>query len=264
MTHGICLWMAAALRAAPSHTAEMVSQLLFGETYEILESQPEWLKVCTDDCGYEAWLQRKQHTPVSEEELTALRQTSLCRVDTLFQYIRDKAFHIPTLLCAGACYPNPVDRTFTLAGRTFVVEPTDSLQIVRHEGLTESQDRMLSFALQYLNAPYLWGGRTPAGIDCSGFTQLVYASIGIALPRDASQQVQMGTPVDFVDEACIGDLAFFGNEEGKIIHVGMVCGHRQILHASGHVQINTLDETGIFRDDMGQYTHSLRVIKRIL
>ena len=94
--------------------------------------------------------------------------------------------------------------------------------------------------------------------------QNVYNSIGIRLPRDAAQQVEFGDIVDFVDEARIGDLAFFENEEGYIIHVGIVCGYHQILHASGHVQINTLDSNGIFRADMNKYTHRLRIIKRIL
>lgn len=255
--------MAAALRAEPSHTAEMVSQLLFGESYTVMEILPEWVKIRTDDCGYEGWLQRKQFVPLSDEEHASLQTQPHRIVDTLFQFVRDQQSHIPTLLCIGARLPEPEEGVFTLAGRTFKLEPATPLAVPHHEGLTEQQDRLLAFAFQYLNAPYLWGGRTPAGIDCSGFSQMAFRSIGVNLPRDASRQVELGTPVDFVDEARIGDLAFFGNEEGRIIHVGIVCGHRQILHASGHVQINTLDDTGIFHAPSGKYTHSLRIIKRL-
>ena len=123
---------------------------------------------------------------------------------------------------------------------------------------------MLSFALRFLRAPYLWGGRTPAGIDCSGFTQLIYKSIGVLIPRDASQQVELGNALDFASEAQIGDLAFFQNEEGRIVHVGMVCALGKIIHASGQVRIDKLDDTGIFNADKGQYSHHLRIIKRIL
>ncbi|MBR4786693.1 MAG: C40 family peptidase [Bacteroidales bacterium] len=264
MEHGVCTWMSVALRAEASHRAEMVSQLLFGETYSVVECADEWLKITTHDCSYEGWLQKKQHTPLTEDELNELQHAPRYFVRDTFLYVRNAATHIAFPVCIGSSFPMPEEGRFVLGGHAFTVELPESSPTPRHEGLTPQQDDLLAFAFHYLNAPYLWGGRTPAGIDCSGFVQMVFRSLGINLPRDASQQINHGEVVDFVEEAQIGDVAFFANDEGHIVHTGIVCGHQQIIHASGHVQINTLDENGIFNQSLGRYTHTLRIIKRIL
>lgn len=264
MNQGICLSMCAALRAEASHRAEMVSQLLFGESYIVLEEQGEWVKISTTDCQYEGWISQKQHTEISETEFQEWLNCPKEMVRADFQYLQYSDTKIPFPIMIGSVYPKTENGTFRVNGKSYTVIPTNCAPIPRHEGLSERQDALLSFAFHYLNAPYLWGGRTLAGIDCSGFTQNVFHSIGIDLPRDASQQVNSGSVVDFVEEAKIGDIAFFENEEGRIIHVGIICGQNQIIHASGHVQINTLDSTGIFNQDIKQYTHRLRIIKRVL
>jgi cell wall-associated NlpC family hydrolase len=127
----------------------------------------------------------------------------------------------------------------------------------------ENKQQLVGDAMLYLNAPYLWGGRTPFGIDCSGFVQMVYKLQGLKLLRDASQQATQGEVISLLAEAEQGDLAFFDDEEGNITHVGMIIDSQRIIHCSGRVQIDNLDHEGIFNVRLQKYTHKLRLIKRI-
>jgi len=122
----------------------------------------------------------------------------------------------------------------------------------------------MEMANLFLDAPYLWGGKTPFGVDCSGLTQTVFKTCGIPLKRDASQQVHQGETIDFIGDIKPGDLAFFDNANGDIIHVGIIMKHQKIMHASGKVRIDTLDHNGIFNKELGDYTHKLRIVKRYL
>ncbi|RYG37708.1 MAG: NlpC/P60 family protein, partial [Chitinophagaceae bacterium] len=134
---------------------------------------------------------------------------------------------------------------------------------MRVSGL-RTKSNLIPTAFLYLNSPYLWGGKTPFGIDCSGLTQMVYKLNGYALPRDASQQALVGEPLSFIEESESGDLAFFDNDEGRIIHVGLIMEDNYIIHASGRVRIDRLDHLGIYNAEVNRHTHKLRVIKKFI
>lgn len=264
MDYGVCILSVVPLRNEASERSEMVSQLLFGDTYEVLEIVGSWLKIKTTDCDYEGWLNLKYHHPLTDQQFTDLQRLEKVVTRDFVTKVTelDKQQTFPVFM--GTSLPVPDEQKHFHLGNARFEWLSASIQQPNLNNVQERQTAMLQFAMSFLRTPYLWGGRTPAGIDCSGFTQLIYKSINVPIPRDASQQVNLGTVLDFVSESAVGDLAFFQNEEGRIIHVGMVCATGKIIHASGQVRIDTLDETGIYNADKGKYSHSLRVVKRLL
>lgn len=260
MDAGICHLTVIPMRAEPSHCTEMVSQILFGEAYRVLEESREWVKVSVCHDGYEGWIQRKQHFAISNEQLDNYLQCDKLRLSVPL------LIEQPTILSMGAMVPvHPGDSPCPEAlPEHLSAEDWSPVADLTGFSRTESMGLIGDAAFSIQGAPYLWGGRTPLGIDCSGFTQLLYSLIGVKLPRDASQQVQVGEPLDFIHEAQLGDLAFFHNEEGRIVHVGMMLNDHEIIHASGYVRVDRVDENGIFNADLQRYTHSLRVVKRIV
>lgn len=238
MNKGICIVTVAPVRAEGSDKAEIVTEILFGESADILEVNKNWTRIKMHYDGYEGWMDTKQLKPVTDEELEK-RKVTVITEDFSSVLMNDGK----TLLSMGSEVEFPA-----VASR-------------RSHDLRES---IALAAKEFLNVPYLWGGKSFFAVDCSGFTQLVYKIHGIKLPRDTYQQAEVGEPLTFVEESQPGDLAFFENPEGKIIHVGIMLDNQKIIHASGKVRIDILDSTGIFNKEMNKHTHKLRVIKNVL
>jgi hypothetical protein len=244
-----------AMRAEPAERSEMVSQWLFGELATLLEESGKWVKIRLDVDGYEGWVDANSARKVNDHDLLVLKKAGKHRMlSTTGSVLRDGNVNI--LIPAGSPVPVLFGDSFELIGRPF------HLTGGRCGLLSLSGESLVSTAQLFLGTPYLWGGRTQYGIDCSGFSQILYLMHGITLPRDASQQINHGEEVSFVQETKPGDLAFFHNEEGRIVHVGMVLKPGTIIHASGEVRIDTLDSTGIYNAAQARYTHQLRLIKR--
>jgi hypothetical protein len=238
------------LRAEARDASEMVSQLLFGEPIQILEEHTPWLKIETVLDGYQGFVDRKQFRLLTEKEfkrwmdglsmLTALT----CELSTPWGL---------QLLIRGAFIPFDKSASFSIGKDifTFKEEPTKS-----------NWKTTVDAAVSYLNTPYLWGGKSPFGIDCSGFTQTVLRFFDINIPRDASQQIEYGREITF-EEKEPGDLAFFHNNAGKIIHVGLCAHNNDFIHASGRVRIDHLTQEGIRQFENGELTHNLHSIRRM-
>jgi hypothetical protein len=263
MKYGITHLSQISMRAEPSHKAQLVSQLLFGDAYQIEEVVGDWLKIKTLDCGYEGYIEKKLWNEMHEDDAAEYASLKKYIVTDYLIFIKEFETNITFPVFMGSSFPYPQDNMLILGNAIFIVELPEARVFPKHPNLSEEQSALLQFASGYLRAPYLWGGRTPAGIDCSALVQLAFKSINIALPRDASQQVNAGTQVDFTTEWQIGDIAFFDNEEGNITHIGIICGKDKILHASGFVRIDILDSTGIYNKQLEQYTHKLRVVRRV-
>ena len=250
MNYVACIVAVAPLRKEASHRSEIMTELLLGEFAEILESSKDFMRVkCLYD-GYEGWCQKVQLTEVS-----TIRQTNL---------FLHKAIGIARL--------NGRDCRVSLGTPLYSTDEIISFNnfSIQYPGkytcdatLNEfNKENIQHISEQFLNTPYLWGGKSVFGIDCSGFTQQVFKLFDIQLPRDAYQQAEIGDAVGFLQEAVCGDLAFFDNEEGRITHVGILINGEEIIHASGKVRIDKIDNAGIISSDTGERTHRLRLIKR--
>ncbi len=237
------------LRFEASDASEMVSQVLYGDCFKVLEQRKKWSKIRLAFDSYEGWIDNKQYTELTKETYDAILKKPLNVATDVIDYATDHkgGLHIVPL---GA----------SLRSLSFFNHIYDGQFI---EG-KQDKANLIPTAFMYINAPYLWGGKTPFGIDCSGFTQMVYKLNGYALLRDASEQATQGDALSFIEESEPGDLAFFDNAEGAIVHVGIIMKDNYIIHAHGNVRVDRLDHTGIFNTDKNMHTHKLRVIKRII
>lgn len=254
---GITFFSIVPIRKEPTETGEMVSQLLFGETFDIVEQTEKWIRIITHWDNYTGWIDSKMFMEISEKELQDAISNPRTITTSICTKIVDEQTGYTQLIPAGSVMYNfdvGKQRTYFLSKSFLVKDYEHSMQ----------NSNIIDIAKQFMNAPYLWGGRTYFGVDCSGFSQLVYKLKGMPLPRDAKEQALKGEPVNMIHEIKPGDLAFFDNEEGNIIHVGILIDSQTIIHASGCVKIDKFDQQGIFDKIQEKYTHRLRMIKRII
>ena len=251
---GICNLAIIPLRAEPNDRSEIVSQVLFGEYFEVVEELKQWRKIRLQFDNYEGWVDSKQFQPISELAYNTLSSEAIVLNADLIDYISAPN---NTLL------PIPLGASLSFLNHSEINVDGFEFDGTKATGVKD-KNQLITTAFLYLNAPYLWGGKTPFGIDCSGFTQMVYKLNGYQLSRDASQQAAQGDALSFIEESEPGDLAFFDNEEGAIIHVGIIMENNYIIHASGKVRVDRLDHLGIFNPETQKHTHKLRVIKKII
>ena len=249
MKHGICSLSIVPLRAEAADTSEMVTQLLYGDTLKVLERRKTWSRVRLYFDRYEGWIDNKQFDFISEEAFKKINSEVPVLSSDLVDFITTSEEQLLSIPMGSSL------NALELLNHTFEGKSiTGKLNKVH----------LIDTALIYLNTPYLWGGKSPFGIDCSGLTQMVYKLNGHGLLRDASQQAEQGEALSFIEESEPGDLAFFDNEDGVISHVGVIMENNYIIHAHGKVRIDRLDQTGIFNYEQRTHTHKLRVIKRIV
>lgn len=256
MNYGICNLSSIPLRIEPNDRSEMVSQVLFGEHFKVLEIRKKWSKIRIAFDNYEGWVDNKQYEEISEEKYFEIENSTPHYSGELIDFATDKR---------GVFLMIPIGSNLPLfQHKNLQINTSEYHYEGKVYGSIKSKELIVEIAFHFLNTPYLWGGKTPFGIDCSGFTQMVYKLCGYKLLRDASQQATQGEVLSFIEESEPGDLAFFDNNEGEIIHVGIIMKDNYIIHAHGKVRIDRIDHSGIFNVDIQRHTHKLRVIKKII
>ncbi|WP_010227650.1 C40 family peptidase [Gillisia marina] len=249
MQYGICNLSIVPVRIQPADASEMVTQLLYGEYFKVLEERGKWSRIRIAFDSYEGWIDNRQFVKIEESVYFELSSETRRYSADLIEFLTDDSEGLTTIPLGSVLNSNaPLKSTFDGSSVSGIKEKIN----------------LVNTALLYLNAPYMWGGKTPFGIDCSGLTQMVYMLNGYSLLRDASQQATQGEALSFIEESEPGDLAFFDNSEGKITHVGIIMHDNYIIHVNGKVRIDRIDHSGIFNAELKRHTHQLRVIKKII
>lgn len=249
MRYGICNLGIIALRLEASHKSELISQVLYGEIFKITEKRKHWSKIKLSDDGTAGWIDNKQYQELSETDFSKLSKNKNAYVIDLVEYVQDANKHlIPIPL--GASVQNCLHLGHQFEGNSI--------------NGSSKKDALITTSFIFLNAPFLSGGKTPFGIDASGFTQMVYKINGYQLAREACNQANQGEVLSFIEESEPGDLAFFDNQDGEIDHVGIILKDNYIIHVDGKVCVDRLDHSGIYSETLRKHTHKLRVIKKII
>ena len=249
MKYGICALSIVPVREDKSASGTLTTQLLYGDLIKVLEHKKKRSKIRTLPDGIEGYVDTRQIHPLSKAEFEKLSQRKTSKYcGDLVAYVESGSHQLlPIVLGSNINALNALKHKFE--GEVWNGKP--------------GKKRMIDIALTYLNAPYLEGGKTPFGIDAAGFVQMVYRLSGKQLPRTVTEQAKEGEPLSFIEESKPGDLAFFDNDEGEIVHVGIMLEDHHIIHAFGKVRLDRIDHTGIFNRDENRYTHTLRVIKTL-
>ena len=257
MEYAACQVSIAPMRAQATDKSEMVSQILFGETVEVIGKKLNWKQVVCSWDGYTGWVDSKQLKRLTPSEFDSYKESQSVSL-SLVEGLMATDHFIPLTL--GAVLPKFDGLRCTLGDQTFQF----SGPVVTPGQVPPSGEWISKISRRYLHAPYMWGGRSPFGIDSGGLTQMVYKIAGIRLLRDPAHQVTQGRPVDFMEQCQVGDLAFFDDGKGIINHVGIILAEGFMVHASGTVRVDKLDHFGIFNREQNKYTHQLRIVKRML
>lgn len=253
MDYVVVIVPVAPVRRKPRHQQEMVSQLLFGETVKVLKQKgANWLKIRSLHDGYEGWITRSLLEETDKTQ--ALKSPAVFTVQPVTRVVQESAIY---WLPAGAVLNNFTDGQFRVNDRIYHADA----EVVTLTDLQANRASLEMMAHSWLNAPYMWGGRTMLGVDCSGFAQLLFRFMGVALPRDAWQQAQEGEVVEKLAVAKAGDLVFFDDKD-EIVHVGVLLSNTTVIHASGNVRIDPIDKKGILHAQTGKRTHRLKAIRR--
>jgi hypothetical protein len=254
-----CAMPIAPVKKSPEHRSELVTQLLFGDVVQVLEKTGVWVKIKILHDNYEGYVIAMQLSKISLSEAEHYEK-HYALINVLSTSAENG--HIPLTMGCRI----PIALIQNIGEQIHVKLPYPKTLIIPKKDVVfnnVSTSKVAEIAKQFLYAPYLWGGKSVFGLDCSGFTQIIFRMMGIIIYRDAYQQATQGKTVSSLSQAQIGDLIFFRKPDGtKISHVGIYLGKNEVIHSAGYVHIGKVDEIGLQSVYQKGYSHKLVSISR--